>query len=82
MNALVVELLELSKLENRVQPFTPDYFDIGACVHSLTNHLALQFEQKNITLINNIPTSLMCYAQGDKIEIVLKNYIINAIFII
>ena len=78
MNALVVELLELSKLENRVQPFTPDYFDIGACVQSLANHLALQFEQKGITLINSIPSSLMCYAQEDKIEIVLKNYITNA----
>lgn len=78
MNDLVVELLELSKLENRVQPFTPDYFDIGACVHSLVNHLSLQFEQKGITLVNDIPSSLMCYAQEDKIEIVLKNYITNA----
>lgn len=78
MNALVVELLELSKLENRVQPFTPDYFDIGACILSLTGHLSLQFEQKGITLVNKIPASLVCYAQEDKIEIVLKNYITNA----
>lgn len=79
MNSLVVELLELSKLENRVQPFTPDFFDLGACVKSLLNHLSLQIEQKGITLINKIPSPLVCYAQEDKIEIVLKNYITNAI---
>ncbi len=79
MNTLVVELLELSKLENRVQPFAPDFFNIGACIRSLINHLSLQFEQKGITLVNNIPDPLVCYAQEDKIEIVLKNYITNAL---
>lgn len=79
MNALVVELLELSKLENRVQPFMPEYFDIGKKTASLLNHLSLQFEQNGITVINNIPESLDCYAMEDKIEIVLKNYITNAV---
>ena len=79
MNALVVELLELSKLENRVQPFAPEYFDIGACISSMINHLSLQFEQKGITLINNVPSPLVCYAQEDKIETVLRNYITNAL---
>ena len=79
MNALVVELLELSKLESKVQPFTPDYFNIGALIKSLLNHLSLQFEQKNIKIINNVPENMICYAQADKIEIVLKNYITNAV---
>ncbi len=79
MNALVVELLELSKLENRVQPFMPEYFDIGAKTASLLNHLSLLFEQNGITVINNIPESLSCYAMEDKIEIVLKNYVTNAV---
>lgn len=79
MNSLVVELLELSKLENRVQPFTPDYFDLGATVSSVGSHLSLQFEQKGIKFINNVPSPLMCYAQEDKIELVLKNYLTNAV---
>lgn len=79
MNALVVELLELSKLENRVQPFTPDFFDIGAAVSSIGNHLSLQFEQRGIKFINKVPSPLVCYAQEDKIELVLKNYITNAV---
>lgn len=79
MNSLVVELLELSKLENRVQPFTPDFFDIGAAVRSISTHLSLQFEQKGIKFINKVPSPLVCYAQEDKIELVLKNYITNAV---
>lgn len=79
MNELVVELLELSKLESGAQPFTPDYFDLGAKTASLLNHLSLLFEQNSITVTNNVPESLTCYAQEDKIEIVLKNYITNAV---
>jgi len=79
MNTLVLELLELSKLENRVQPFMPEYFDLGELVSSLLSHLALQFEQNSITVKNHLPESLKCYAQIEKIEIVLKNYITNAI---
>ncbi len=79
MNDLVVELLELSKLESGAQPFTPDYFSIGEKVQSLFNHLSLLFEQNGITVLNKIPADLICFAQEDKIEIVLKNYITNAV---
>ncbi len=79
MNELVVELLELSKLESKTQPFMPDIFDLGAKINSLLNHLSLQFEQNGITVINRIPSPLACYGEEDKIEIVLKNYITNAV---
>ncbi len=79
MNSLVVELLELSKLENKVQPFNPDYFNLGGEIVYLLNHLSLLFEQNGITVINSVPENLVCYAQQDKIEIVLKNYITNAV---
>lgn len=79
MNELVVELLELSKLESKTRPFMPEIFDIGAKTASLLNHLSLQFEQNGITVINRIPKPLACYGEEDKIEIVLKNYITNAV---
>lgn len=79
MNELVLELLELSKLESQSQPFTPDYYDIGENIVSLLDHLSLQTEGAGIEVTNNVPLSLECFAQGDKIEIVLKNYITNAI---
>lgn len=79
MNSLVVELLELSKLESQAQSFEPEQFDIGNKISSLLYHLSLQFEQNGIRVINHIPSPLFCYAQEDKIEIVLKNYLTNAV---
>lgn len=79
MNELVLEILELSKLESKTVPLNPDYFDIGDAVSSLLSHLSMQIEENGIKVENNVPSSLICYAQGDKIEIVLKNYITNAI---
>lgn len=79
MNELVLELLELSRLESKSSPFNPDYYDIGENVAKLLSHLSLQISQNEITVDNQVPLSLECFAQGDKIEIVLKNYITNAI---
>lgn len=79
MNGLVVELLELSKIESGAQLFKPDYYDLGSVTSSIINHLSLQLDAKGISVINKIPVSLACYAEADKIEIVLNNYITNAI---
>lgn len=79
MNGLVVELLELSKIESGAQSFNPDYFNLGDSVTSIINHLSLQTEAKGITVLNRVPSNLLCFAEKDKIEIVLNNYITNAI---
>jgi signal transduction histidine kinase len=79
MNSLVLELLELSKLESKSAPFEPEMFCIGEDIASLIDHLSLQTERAGIKVINNVSSGLMCYAQRDKIEIVLKNYVTNAI---
>jgi signal transduction histidine kinase len=79
MNELVLELLELSKLESKSQPFTPDFFGLGENIRILLGHLALEIEENGIEVENRVPASLECYAMGEKIDIVLKNYITNAI---
>ena len=79
MNGLVVELLELSKIESGAQSFNPQYYDLGAVTASIINHHSLQFDAKGIKVNNSIPSSLSAYAEADKIEIVLNNYITNAI---
>lgn len=79
MNELVLELLELSKLESKTRPFKPDYFDIGDMITSLISHLSIQLSDAGVTVTNNVPDSLICYAESEKIELVLKNYITNAI---
>ncbi|MCR5523367.1 MAG: HAMP domain-containing histidine kinase [Clostridia bacterium] len=79
MNNLVLELLELSKLESKTSPFTPETFDIGESVAKIIDHLSIEFEKSGITVENSVPVPLDCYAQKDKIEIVINNYITNAI---
>lgn len=79
MNSLVVELLELSKLESKSQPFLPDTYNLGAQVNDLFNHFELLFRKHSISAENNVPADTVCFAQRDKIEIVLKNYLMNAI---
>lgn len=79
MNELVLELLELSKLDSKTQDFRPDYYDIGESIARLIDHLSLRIKENGITVKNNIPLSLECFAEEDKIETVLGNYITNAI---
>lgn len=79
MNGLVVELLELSKIESGIHPFSPDYFNLADITASLLTHLSLQIEANEISVRNEIVNPTMCYGEADKIEIVLKNYITNAI---
>lgn len=79
MNSLVVELLELSKLESKSQPFLPENYSFGAQARDLFNHFELLFRKHSINAENNVPVDTACFAQRDKIEIVLKNYLMNAI---
>lgn len=79
MSGLVVELLELSKIESGTQPFNPDYFNLGDITSSLLTHLSLQFDANGIKVKNYIVNPTVCYGEAEKIEIVLKNFITNAI---
>ena len=79
MNALVVELLELSRLESRAALFNPVEFDLGEKLYNLLEHLSLSFKQNGITVECTVPKSLMTFGQPDKIEIVMKNFLTNAI---
>lgn len=79
MNELVLELLELTRLESKSYSFSPDYCDLGEIIKSQAEHFSLQAEQNGITIENRVPLSLECFAQEDRIEIVIKNYLSNAI---
>ena len=77
MNELVLELLELTRLESKSYSFSPDYCDLGEIIKSQAEHFSLQAEQNGITIENRVPLSLECFAQEDRIEIVIKNYLSN-----
>lgn len=79
MNSLVTELLELSKIESKIAPFTPEIYNLSELISETFNHFSLIFEKHGIAAENKVPKNVFCYSQKDRIEIVLKNYINNAI---
>lgn len=79
MNSLVVDLLQLSKLESNTQPLTPTQYSLSEQIADIMNHFSLLFSNHSIKAADNVPDGIFCYAQQDKIEIVLKNYITNAV---
>lgn len=79
MNSLVLQLLEITKLESTSKEFTPSLWSIGEAAVRLLDHLSLQIEAEGITVRNDIPVSALCWSQEDKIETVLRNYVTNAI---
>lgn len=80
MNSLVVELLNLSMLESKTQSLNPSSYSISQQIKDMLSHFSLLFSNHSINVISDVPDNLDCYAQQDKIEIVLKNYISNAVF--
>ncbi len=79
MNQLVVSLLELSKLESKNIEIHPENYCISDQISDVLSHFAILFDNHSLTVHNNVPAGLMCRAQPDKIEIVIKNYISNAV---
>lgn len=79
MTDLVSELLELSKLENVTLELNPATYSLGEQISAVANHFAILAGRRSIEIVNKVPEGIMCYAQPDKIEIVLKNYISNAV---
>ncbi len=79
MNGLVVQLLELSKLESSKAEITPAVYSLGSQITEVMNHFSILFKNHSISAESSVPENAMCFAQQDKIEIVLKNYISNAV---
>lgn len=79
MNGLVVELLELSKFENFSEEYPAVDYSLSDQVKDVISHFSLILSNHGITVTNSVPDNTICHAQKDKIEIVLKNYISNAV---
>lgn len=79
MNDLVVELLELSKLESINTELVPAEYNLSEQIKEVISHFSLIASKNGISITNNVPDDIICFAQQDKIEIILKNYISNAV---
>jgi len=79
MNKLVLELLELSQIEYGSVALERESFDLSSLVTTLAEKYRISFEKKNITLETNTYPDVFVFADPDKIERALTNYIINAL---
>lgn len=79
MNGLVVELLELSALESQKVEIVPTSYSLTEQINEVLSHFSILFSNHSIEVAADLPENADCVAQKDKIEIVLKNYISNAV---
>ena len=79
MNALVLQLLELSQYESGSMQIRREAFDFAALCADYARANALKFSEKGIAFEANVPSPCMCFADRVKIQMVLNNYLSNAV---
>ncbi|MEG1835794.1 MAG: HAMP domain-containing sensor histidine kinase [Oscillospiraceae bacterium] len=79
MNALVLQLLELSTLEDGSIKINEEAFNLCEMVNDYANSNAIKFAENDITFKNGVQKDAVCIGDSVKIFMVLNNYISNAI---
>ncbi len=79
MNRLVCEMLELSKYESAVYNLEWQNFEIGRFVAESIDSYDILAKESGIELINSIPDGLIGYGDPIRLEMVVHNYVSNAI---
>lgn len=79
MNKLVKQLLELSKLESGSLKLEKKSFDIFLLINKAVNQFKTSLHEKNLHIIIPDENNVQVYADMDRIEQVLVNYLTNAI---
>ncbi|MCR4924667.1 MAG: HAMP domain-containing histidine kinase, partial [Clostridiales bacterium] len=79
MNKIVISLLELSKYEFGAYQLNCESFDIKTFVTDYTNNMALLFSEKGIDFKLDIEDNLIAWADVDKLNMVLNNFVSNAV---
>ena len=79
MNALVYELLELSRYEIGDSRLECETFELKEFINDFTDSEKIVFEEHGIKCETYIPSGIKCYGDIIKLTMVLNNYISNAI---
>lgn len=79
MNALVLELLELSKYESGNIAISKEKFDICEMINDYALGNEMKFQENNILFENNVPQGVFGVGDTIKIEMIVNNYISNAV---
>ncbi|MBR3753565.1 MAG: HAMP domain-containing histidine kinase [Clostridia bacterium] len=79
MNRLVCDMLELSKYETGSYTLEERSFDIGEFVRTSIESYDILAKESGIEIINNIPNGLTGYGDPQRLEMVIHNYVSNAL---
>jgi len=76
---LLTNLMDWSLSQTGRLEFNPEYFELVDHVNQLTQSLASFYQQKNISIVNQMPRHLVVFADKVLIGSVMRNLISNAI---
>lgn len=79
MNALVLELLELSKYESGNIEISSEKFDIHEMINDYALGNEIKFKENSIRFENNVPKGIFGVGDTIKLEMIINNYISNAV---
>lgn len=79
MNALVFELLELSRFEIGDSRLEYEEFSLCDFVHDYIDSEKIVFEENGIKCETDIPSGVFCHGDLMKLNMVLNNYVSNAV---
>ena len=79
MNRLVCDMLELSKYETGSYTLKCRNFDIGEFTRESIESYDILAKESGIEIINNIPNGLMGHGDPERLEMVIHNYVSNAL---
>lgn len=79
MNALVLQLLELSKYESGNIEISKEEFDVAGMINDYAFGNEMKFNENGIKFENEIPNDLIGIGDTIKLGMVVNNYISNAV---
>ncbi|MGC9081405.1 ATP-binding protein [Sulfurihydrogenibium sp.] len=79
MDHLINDLLILARLESQEDQVKKEHYNLHKQIEDIFEDLKHLTQEKNITLINQVPKNFVIYADEQKLSIALKNLVENAI---
>jgi signal transduction histidine kinase len=79
MHRMVIDLLSLARLEAGTASLSRDPVDLDQLLHNIAARFAIQAQQANVTIQENLARAPMCTGDADRLSQVFTNLVDNAI---